>query len=111
MSRVIHLTDIVFHTDNLSDMIVKWGEKHFDPDGKKPELYFKVLLHVLDFERAIDYYARVGSLSDAVHFAIALHHLGRLRCAYSPLDSKSSTMEPGWLVHSDGNAVDLAFGR
>ena len=47
-----------------------------------------------------------------VHFAIALHHYGRLRCIYS-IEGKSKTayMDPGYLVIGEKGLPYLSFGR
>jgi hypothetical protein len=58
------------------------GEKHFDPDGRSPTRYFKILLLSQQFEQALavlrkashDYYKQA-----APHFAITLDYYGLLR--------------------------------
>lgn len=38
----------------LAKVLVKFGEKHFDPKGQRPLLYFQVLLMAGQFERVGD---------------------------------------------------------
>ncbi|PWN27775.1 NIC-domain-containing protein [Jaminaea rosea] len=66
--------------DYLARKLRSYGEKHFDPKGRRPLHYFLVLLLSGEFERAVAFlYARVQHQSDAVHFAIALAYYGLLR--------------------------------
>lgn len=70
------------HTlEDLSRKLRSYGEKHFDPKGRRPLHYFLVLLLSGEFERAIAFlYSRPQHQADAVHFAISLSYYGLLRC-------------------------------
>ena len=71
----------------------QYGEAHFNKQGASPLLYFSVLLHSQQFEKAVAFLAReersrpTAALADmgeeALHFALALQHEGLLACAAS----------------------------
>lgn len=57
----------------------QWGEAHFNQGGQTPLLFVSVLLHSLQFERALEFLYRQPECSDeAVHLALALEHAGLL---------------------------------
>ncbi|EGG02530.1 uncharacterized protein MELLADRAFT_22892, partial [Melampsora larici-populina 98AG31] len=60
--------------DDFAQVIAKYGETHFDPNGNRPLMYFRVLLMSGQFEKV-----RPNYQLDAVHFAIALAYYGLLR--------------------------------
>ena len=71
----------------------QYGEAHFNKQGASPLLYFSVLLHSQQFEKAVAFLSReergrpTAALADmgeeALHFALALQHEGLLSCATS----------------------------
>ncbi|KAG0141236.1 hypothetical protein CROQUDRAFT_664119 [Cronartium quercuum f. sp. fusiforme G11] len=66
--------------DDFGQVIAKYGESHFDPNGNRPMMYFRVLLMSGQFEKAILFLQqRPNYQLDAVHFAIALAYYGLLR--------------------------------
>lgn len=76
--------------ENLAKKLRTYGEKHFDPKGRRPLHYFLVLLLSGEFERAVAFlYSRPQHQADAVHFAITLAYYGLLRCP-SPQSGRSA---------------------
>ncbi|CAH7689668.1 Nup93/Nic96-domain-containing protein [Phakopsora pachyrhizi] len=66
--------------EDFGQVITKYGESHFDPNGNRPLMYFRVLLMSGQFEKAILFLQqRPHYQLDAVHFAIALAYYGLLR--------------------------------
>lgn len=79
-----------YTVEDLARKLRTYGEKHFDPKGRRPLHYFLVLLLSGEFERAVAFlYSRPHHQADAVHFAITLAYYGLLRCP-SPHDSKAA---------------------
>ncbi|KAK9477829.1 Nup93/Nic96-domain-containing protein [Lipomyces japonicus] len=64
--------------NDLRNMVVQFGAKHFNPKGSNPVVYFQILLLTGQYERAIHYLYKFHAI-DAVHFAIALAYYGLLR--------------------------------
>ncbi|TIC03273.1 NIC-domain-containing protein [Wallemia mellicola] len=95
-----------FGLRELAGLLLKFGEKHFDPKGNNPIKYFTVLLLCGQFERAVGYlYNNLQYQVDAVQFAVALSYYGLLR---APEKSHTSEIE---LLTSDANgqpALDFA---
>ncbi|PVU95123.1 hypothetical protein BB561_002029 [Smittium simulii] len=64
---------------DLQNLLNRFGQKHFDPSGSNPLLYFSVLMISLQFEQAIEFLLQHELyFADAVHFAIALAYYGFL---------------------------------
>ncbi|KZT58461.1 NIC-domain-containing protein [Calocera cornea HHB12733] len=60
--------------------VVKFGEKSFDKDGKRPWLWARILLSCGEFERAVAGMHEKSNMSvEAVHIGIALAYYGVLR--------------------------------
>ncbi|CAO1614488.1 unnamed protein product [Sympodiomycopsis kandeliae] len=98
-----------YTVEDLARKLRTYGEKHFDPKGRRPLHYFLVLLLSGEFERAVGFlYSRPQHQADAVHFAIALAYYGLLRCP-SPQESKAAI---GGEILSQGSggspSIDLA---
>lgn len=73
-----------YTAEDLARKLKTYGEKHFDPKGRRPLHYFLILLLSGEFERAIAFlYSRSQHQTDAVHFAITLTYYGLLRCPTS----------------------------
>ncbi|KAJ3130489.1 hypothetical protein HK098_000063 [Nowakowskiella sp. JEL0407] len=69
----------------MSQMLQRFGADHFSSRGKMPIVWFKILMLVGEFERAIEYLWSLESFQiDAVHFAIVLAYYGLLRVPESP---------------------------
>jgi hypothetical protein len=64
--------------DALQADLLQRGEAAFNPDGRHPLSYFKVLLLSQQFEQAVYYLIRTPFFSIGVHFAIALDYVGVL---------------------------------
>ena len=66
--------------DDLQRLVFEqWGEAHFNQGGQTPLLFVSVLLHSLQFERALEFLYRQSQYTDeAVHLALALEHAGLL---------------------------------
>ncbi|TIA94364.1 hypothetical protein E3P81_00121 [Wallemia ichthyophaga] len=96
-----------FGLRELAGLLLKFGDKHFDPKGNNPIKYFTVLLLCGQFERAVAYlYNNVQYQVDAVHFAVALSYYGLLR---APEKSHTSEIE---LLTADANGQPtLDFAR
>ena len=93
----------------------QYGEAYFNKGGNSPLLFFSVLLHSQQFERAVGFLAREergrpnAALADmgeeALHFALALLHEGLLACAAhgegaadgAPLDGYGRLLLPSLL--------------
>ncbi|KAL3892575.1 MAG: hypothetical protein SGPRY_014999 [Prymnesium sp.] len=74
-----------------------YGEDHFNRNRQSPLLFFSVLLHSQQFERALAFLFSVpGFAEDAAHFAIALQHEGLLATAphSQQVPACSSSNEP-----------------
>jgi len=77
--------------EEFAQVIAKYGESHFDPNGNRPLMYFRVLLMSGQFEKACLFLQQKPHYQvDAVHFAIALSYYGLLRIS----DSAPSTEGP-----------------
>lgn len=101
-----------YSIQDLSRKLRTYGEKHFDPKGRRPLHYFLVLLLSGEFERAVHFlYGRPQHQTDAVHFAIALSYYGLLRCP-SPQDAKAAigaeVLLPTGDASLDAASLDLA---
>ncbi|KAH9822442.1 Nup93/Nic96-domain-containing protein [Melampsora americana] len=76
----ISLSHDRYGLEDFGQVIAKYGESHFDPNGNRPLMYFRVLLMSGQFEKAILFLQqRPNYQLDAVHFAIALAYYGLLR--------------------------------
>ncbi|KAK9463740.1 Nup93/Nic96-domain-containing protein [Lipomyces oligophaga] len=64
--------------NDLRNILVQLGSRHFNPRGTNVMLYFQILLLSGQYERAVHYLYRTQPI-DAVHFAIALAYYGLLR--------------------------------
>lgn len=64
----------------MVDFTIKLGASHFSSKGRKPLLYFEVLLLLCRFEDAINYLVQQNAnlAIESVHFAIAFHYYGVL---------------------------------
>ena len=70
----------------------QYGEPYFNKGGNSPLLFFSVLLHSQQFEKAVAFLSReergrpsaalAEMQEEALHFALALQHEGLLSCAY-----------------------------
>ena len=96
-----------FGLRELSNLLLKFGENHFDPKGNNPIKYFTVLLLCGQFERAVGYlYNNVQYQVDAVQFAVALSYYGLLR-----VPEKSHTSEIELLTYDANGQPTLDFAR
>lgn len=86
----------------LQKTLLSYGERHFNPKGTSPVLYFQMLLLSGQFERSIQYLAE-QSWTDAVHFAIVLVYYGLLRVAAFTGDKNRR------LMLEEGKQVELDF--
>ncbi|PLW33624.1 hypothetical protein PCANC_23913 [Puccinia coronata f. sp. avenae] len=78
--------------EEFAQVIPKYGESHFDPNGNRPLMYFRVLWMSGQFEKACLFLQQKPHFQvDAVHFAIALSYYGLLP---SPKGRSSSTSLP-----------------
>ncbi|EJT98918.1 NIC-domain-containing protein [Dacryopinax primogenitus] len=76
--------------------IVKFGEKSFDKDGRRPWLWVRILLSCGEFERAVASMHEKSNMSvEAVHIATALAYYGVFRVPKSSQPSESSLLLPG----------------
>ena len=93
----------------------QYGEAYFNKGGNSPLLFFSVLLHSQQFEKAVGFLAREergrpnAALADmgeeALHFALSLLHEGLLSCAVggegaadgTPLDAYGRLLLPSLL--------------
>ncbi|KAJ5080756.1 nuclear pore complex protein nup93 [Anaeramoeba ignava] len=77
----------IFTLEKLQENILEYGEKHFNPTGKKPLQFFRILLLSQLFECAVAYLIQYSEYYyEAVHFAIALYYYGILN--YLPIQKK-----------------------
>ena len=77
------------------------GEAHFNKARASPLLFFTVLLHSLQLERALAFlYAYPDYADEAVHLALALHHAGVLSITSSP-----SAATDGLVLYQAGGAA------
>lgn len=100
--------------EDLARKLRSYGEKHFDPKGRRPLHYFLVLLLCGEFERAVAFlYARVQHQADAVHFAIALAYYGLLRLpgASNAGQSQLGRSLGGSVSGGDALVIDSSTGR
>ena len=115
-----------FDLEELGKCLVGFGEKHFDPKGNKPLLYFQVLTLCGQFERvslffslltfvelnfilaqqAVAYLYQFSQYQiEAVHFAIALRYYGLLRIP------KSVSASEGNIRQSSQSFFALSLAR
>ncbi|PLW28857.1 hypothetical protein PCASD_20063 [Puccinia coronata f. sp. avenae] len=81
--------------EEFAQVIAKYGESHFDPNGNRPLMYFRVLLMSGQFEKAFLFLQQKPHFQvDAVHFAIALSYYGLLRISDSAPSSEGSASSP-----------------
>lgn len=80
---------------NLQSLLYeRLGEGHFNRDRQSPLLFFSVLLHSLQFERALAFLRTYAEHADeSLHLALALHHAGLLHTASS--DASDGTLLVG----------------
>ncbi|KAG2205560.1 hypothetical protein INT47_005935 [Mucor saturninus] len=96
-----------YRLSDFQKKITAYGSTHFDPNGKNPWFYFKVLLLSLQFERAIDYLHKLEEFRlEAVHFAISFAYYGLIRIPSDPLGYTVDLL----VTEPDGN-VSLNFAR
>ncbi|EIW72690.1 hypothetical protein TREMEDRAFT_70789 [Tremella mesenterica DSM 1558] len=69
-----------YDQNELSKLLLRYGNDKFDANGARPFAWFNLLLLTGQFERAVAYlYSKPSLRTDAVHFAIALQYYGLLR--------------------------------
>lgn len=92
--------------DELRNILVHLGARHFNSRGTNPMVYFQILLLSGQYERAVHYVYKLQPV-DAVHFAIALTYYGLLRPA---LDS--SALDADLLIlNSKSQLPEINFAR
>lgn len=64
---------------SLQSQLLQRGESHFNSDGRRPLVYFKLLLMAQLFEAAIEYLAKTELFLIAVQVAACLDYYGLLR--------------------------------
>ncbi|KAA1064636.1 hypothetical protein PGT21_010162 [Puccinia graminis f. sp. tritici] len=81
--------------EEFAQVISKYGESHFDPNGNRPLMYFRVLLMSGQFEKACLFLQQKPHYQvDAVHFAIALSYYGLLRISDSAPSTEGGASSP-----------------
>ncbi|OAV94325.1 hypothetical protein PTTG_03009 [Puccinia triticina 1-1 BBBD Race 1] len=81
--------------EEFAQVIAKYGENHFDPNGNRPLMYFRVLLMSGQFEKACLFLQQKPHYQvDAVHFAIALSYYGLLRICDNAPSSEGPASSP-----------------
>ncbi|KAH9444949.1 hypothetical protein MJO29_013096 [Puccinia striiformis f. sp. tritici] len=97
--------------DEFAQVISKYGESHFDPNGNRPLMYFRVLLMSGQFEKACLFLQQKPHYQvDTVHFAIALSYYGLLRISDSAPSSEGPTTSPKG-KSSSSNLPSVNFAR
>lgn len=86
---------------------MKLGSSHFSSKGRKPLLYFEVLLLLCRFEDGINYLVQqqnTGLAVEAVHFGIVLHYYGVLSTC------KENRKDDSFLIfYNSSNKSSLVF--
>jgi len=57
----------------LQSKVLKWGQRHFDKEGRTPFSYARILFLVQLFERGLNYLLQAGLLLEGTHLALALN--------------------------------------
>ena len=100
-----------YNLRDMSNQILKFGEAHFNAQGKQPIVWLQVLLICGEFERAVQFlYTNDAYMVDAVHFGIAMSYYGCLRVPESPFSGDSGIHLLHFkTVDVDGSRYDLTF--
>jgi nuclear pore complex protein Nup93 len=84
----------------LQQQLLGRGEQHFNPDSRKPLIYFKILLMAQLFEAAIDYLAKSELFLVATQIAVCLDYYGLLHRTNSNADLLTSmNNNKGWAIN------------
>ncbi|KAK7204458.1 Nup93/Nic96-domain-containing protein [Myxozyma melibiosi] len=96
-----------YNLEDLQNMLVQLGARHFNSRGTNPMLYFQLLLLSGQYERAVHYVYKLQPV-DAVHFAIALTYYGLLR----PALEESAAFDADLLIlNSKSQQPEINFAR
>lgn len=109
-SSSISATHDRYGLEEFGQVITKYGENHFDPNGNRPLMYFRVLLMSGQFEKAILFLQQKPHYQvDAIHFAIVLAYYGLLRISDSTASTEGQAFSPKG--RSSSNLPSVNFAR
>lgn len=98
-----------YNLQDLGNVVLKYGESYFDPQGTRPLVYLQYLLFAGQFERATEFLLSKPRYEvDGVHVAIALTYYGLLRVPASKDFGDGSTLSPSPTPTSSEPTVDFA---
>ncbi|KAJ1463244.1 Nup93/Nic96-domain-containing protein [Pelagophyceae sp. CCMP2097] len=89
----------------LQASLVRWGPRHFDPDGANPWQYANQVLLGGDFARVAQHLAEAGLAREALHFAVAMDAYGLVAVA------APSNKRPAGEALDGGAAATFELGR
>lgn len=82
------------------------GEGAFNPDGRRPLAYFKVLLLSQQFEQAVYYLIKTAHFTVGVHFAVALDYAG---CLHEHTNSRQELLVALSGAGAPGSGLGASF--
>lgn len=99
----------LYTLQDLQNIILQFGPRHFNPRGTSSGIYFQMLLLSGQFERAIHYLYSYAPI-DATHFAIAASYHGLLR-PHSNIESQGNELLILDRDHSGNEISQLNFSN